>query len=556
MKRITFLKNAAGLSAISVLNPFSILGTNNNLAGKQGIIRVKGQQTTFIDEQLSLIPGNKQLFLDDYIVQKMEGLSRTLHQPVKKGPVMKPDLATEGYVWWRSPIWIPEEGVYRMYYNNEQFGMLATSKDGIHWERPNLGLVEFRGSTNNNHLPDSCPSHVAYDPGDPDPNRRYKALFAPSWDKRVPATSPDGLHWTRFDVPAIPSSDTSGMCFDPYHQRWIATLKTTGKYGRSANISISTDFEHWSAPRFFFGTDDEDQALGQENIRRRLADPGLARPLFVDPDPALGWQPPTWRNKLTPQAQAAWQTECYMMSLFPYEGVYVALLMIYHATGTGLPEKNNTDGFHLIQLAMTRDLETPLTRLGNRETFIGPSRIDQHGLVGNYDRMQLGVTDTPIERGDELWFYYSGTKCRVPMHDRWMDGNLRDPSTLSAVERADWLEDAPSALCLAVLRRDGFISLDAGQQDGYVLTKPMKLTGSRLLLNLDATKGHARVEILDEQGRPINGFSGEQAAQITGDGTRLPVTWHRNRAIDKLAGQTVHFKIHLRNAKLYAFWTE
>ena len=80
--------------------------------------------------------------------------------------------------------------------------------------------------------------------------------------------------------------------------------------------------------------------------------PAWPSPLQIDPDPAIGWRPPEGR-----QLRATWRAECYNIGVFPYEGIYMGWLMIFYPTGQRLPEWRNTDGFHLIQLAMTRDLK-------------------------------------------------------------------------------------------------------------------------------------------------------------------------------------------------------
>ena len=170
--------------------------------------------------------------------------------------------------------------------------------------------------------------------------------------------------------------------------------------------------------------------------------------------------------------------------------------------------------------------------------------------------MQLVPTNQPVERGDELWFYYVGAKWRVPIYDRYTDGSPRKIATLSPEERADY-QDGWMAICLAVLRRDGFISLDAEAKVGSILTKPLRLNGSQLFLNLDAGKdGSARVEVHDETGRAIRGFSLRSAVPATGDSVRCVVRWRSGSDIARLAGKTVKLKIHLKGAKLYAFWTE
>jgi hypothetical protein len=66
------------------------------------------------DETMTLEPGLKQLFLDDQAVEEMKGLRRRMHQPEKKGPVLKADVPSDGE-WVQTvsaPMWIPDEGAY------------------------------------------------------------------------------------------------------------------------------------------------------------------------------------------------------------------------------------------------------------------------------------------------------------------------------------------------------------------------------------------------------------------------------------------------------------
>src|SRR5205085_3805948 len=77
---------------------------------------------------------------------------------------------------------------------------------------------------------------------------------------------------------------------------------------------------------------------------------------------------------------------------------------------------------------------------------------------------------------------------------------------------------------LATLRRDGYVSLRA-QQTGTLTTKPFRLTSDRIYLNANARDGQVRVEILDEQERPVQGFSGAGCRPIQTDGVHQPVSW-------------------------------
>ena len=63
----------------------------------------------------------------------------------------------------------------------------AESTDGVHWTKPELGLVEFNGNKKNNIcLIEAEPFSlsrvndfltVLHEPDDPDPQRRYKAAY-------------------------------------------------------------------------------------------------------------------------------------------------------------------------------------------------------------------------------------------------------------------------------------------------------------------------------------------------------------------------------------------
>lgn len=512
---------------------------------------------------VELRPGMRQLFLDDTLVEQATQLRSKLHSPEKRGAVLKPDTLADGnriQTYGTVPMWIPDEQVFKLIYmafppeSADEIGAaLAISKDGLHWEKPVLNQgITVRGSDRNNRIfvdrelrwGDNALWNVIYDPDDQDPARRYKGLLGAIG--RQPVFSRDGIHWAKSSSPRILSGDTSTLTYDPERKRFLAFVKGQNAFGRAANVSISDDFINWSVPQPCFGADENDQPLAVDQIRRRIHDRRLALPLFVDPDPALGFRPPD-------QYIPTWRAECYTFAAFPYEGIYIGLPMLYYPTGQALPQRNNTDGFDVIQLAMSRDL-VHWTRVGERQAFLGPSPIDR-GLVGVFDRQEIIPPSRPLLVGDELWFYYTGFKARIPPYSLNPDGSSRDPATLTEEEQAD-LADGWSAICLATLRRDGFVSWDGGQDGGSLLTRPMKFTGKSLWFNLDARDGDAQVEILDESGTPLADFAGEKAARVAGNGVRLPVKFSSAADLSNFAGRVVRLRIHLRSASLYAIWTE
>ena len=194
-------------------------------------------------------------------------------------------------------------------------------------------------------------------------------------------------------------------------------------------------------------------------------------------------------------------------------------------------------------------------RLGNREPFIATSGLDQ-GLVGNFDRQQLGVCNCPLVMGDELWFYYSGAKGRTPPYKMWPDGTVRNQQNLTPEENADF-DDGWIATCLARLRLDGFVSLTADDKAGQLITKPFVATGDRLLLNVDVHDGgEVRVEVVGKDGKPIRGFDLSSSVRLRDDDVDQSVEWRDEADWRQLVGKTVSLRIQLRRADLYAFWTK
>jgi len=495
--------------------------------------------------------GVRRLFLDDFGVAKIDNLTRTMRRPDKKGAVIRPDCAAG--VWGvqtrAAPSWDPETQRFR-YWILEQPDELAErgiavagyyeSADGLHWTRPSLRQVEHRGSLEN-HYARGGPFAFVRDPLDPDPARRYKGLRH-HFDRLAPVSC-DGATWKSLDAQTIPSWDEYNLSFDPAEKLFIATVKDaglaatykdpravadyrqrglparfrtyrqdatdeerahpgTGRYGRSVWLTTSGDFRRWTPPELIFETDDLDQELARERIERRLADPSLQQPVVNDP--------------------ACYNADVYNMGVFRYEGLYVGTPAIYYSTGMAPGESDNTEGFHEVQLACSRDLRSWL-RLGGRSAFIGPSPVG----AGAYDLMCAIGPSCPVVRGDELWFYYTGSKYRC---------------------RPERAEPDRGAICLAVLRRDGFVSLDAGEREGTIITEPFALAGGRLHVNVDAPRGELRVEVLGGDGNVL-----AESAPLEGDLTRGEVTWKRGD-VCALAGQSIALRFRLRNASLYSYW--
>ena len=106
---------------------------------------------------------------------------------------------------------------------------------------------------------------------------------------------------------------------------------------------------------------------------------------------------------------------------------------------------------------------------------------------------------------------------------------------------------------LATLRRDGFASLDATEEEGSVITRKLTFEGNHLFVNTDASKGQLLAEVLDEYGNVIRGFSKEDCIPITENGTKINIQWKGKKQLDNFS-KPIKVKFYSINSALYSFW--
>lgn len=460
---------------------------------------------------------NKRLFLDDHHIESMQGLTRVLHRPVKHpgNPVLRREHRWEdaGLQSRTPPQWIPEEGVWKLWYlaSETRWGdapdvchmCLATSADGIVWEKPLLHVFNYHGSVANNVFLTSLFENIVYAPHLTGTPYHYRGLAGALG--RWPVASKDGVSWKATGAARIESGDESFMTYDETTGLYLATVKVNGPYGRAVALSTSSDFWNWSEPELNFHADEHDQVLGKERIEAALADP----------------------NRLVPSTAPVpekFRTDVYNMPVFPYEGLYVGLPCMFDQTGP-LPT-GNQNGFLYVELVSSRDLKT-WHRVADRAVFIGS------GPKGTYDCGMIISVGRPVVRYDELWFYYNGfTITHGPC----------DPVA------------APQGICLATLRLDGFVSLDAGEREGELRTRPMPVSARHLFVNVDAPAGALRAEVLTTEGVPVPGFSLDRCVPVVGDRLKLEVKWEGQDDLSALMGADVQVRFTLSQADFYAFW--
>lgn len=454
------------------------------------------------------------LFADDSGVAEKSGVVRTVHVArTRPKPVLEGTLPTEGSRVYLSGTVHRDEatGLLRMWYAGHpdlpggakpkvegfrsgkgNFVLFATSKDGVTWDRPTLGLHAFQGSKANNILYDFHSPSVLVDEADPDPARRYKMLGSLRGAYHT-ATSPDGLRWTGPKEPFLKTQDNITLTRDPvtgdylaYLRKWPTIIRDLPR--RTVWLSRSKDFISWSKPELVFAPDEQDDAWATAPGQR---------------------------------------TEVNNMSVFPHAAGFLGFPTIFRVTATDRPAaelghgQSSTDGTLDVQLITSADGRN-WQRTEKREAII------PRGTAGSFDSGSIfGVCSTVVHTDDETWVYYTGinTTHGAPM-----------PPKRIAIGRAEW-------------RRHGFVSLDA-TDSGQVQTKPLRLGTSKLIVNADAKGGELRVALLEADGRVIPGFSIEECDLLNSDATRRAVKWQNEAAAP--TDRDVCVVIQMKKSRLFS----
>ena len=444
----------------------------------------------------------KQLFADDYILGELENVYRVMNKPVKfvdnpliaLNPTQKPGgnelIIVSGNVHFDK-----EEHIFKMWYEGANYYWdhnvvcYAKSGDGIHWEMPNLGLIEYNGSKVNNivfekGIGEMAPG-VLKDPVAKDPMRKYKMIYRSRGKNKWPlngintASSPDGIHWsTWISEDVINKSDSpNSVLWDAKLGKYVAHTREWegGKKTRVILQSESYDFINWDNQKVIMRPDEKDP-----------------------------------KNR-----------QFYNMEWMPYEGVYFGFLAVYDEKEGPMWDKVN------IQLTYSRDGRT-WQRLGERQPFLSNGTEP-----GNVDWGQIYVMQKPIVVGDEIWIYYTGFKgLHWATHNNELQG---------------------SSVNLCKLRLDGFISLEPGGA-GTVITKLFTMSGDRLIVNANASyNASVKVEILNKNGEPMDGFSKADCDVISGDSVKHTVKWNGNANIGSLKDKPIKIKFYLNQSKIYSF---
>jgi len=443
----------------------------------------------------------KQVFVDGRFVASSEGVRLVVNRPRPTGERLitgdKPweDFWVGGYM-----SVIQEEDRIRLWYEcadtrgGDHVAYAESTDGGATWTKPNLGVIEYEGSRDNNLVVGGIHGATVFRnrPDAQDAERYGMYVGRPN----QAFYSPDGFRWTETGkTPFLDKEVNPHLTLDS--QNVVFWDTRLGQYVVYARFNVPTSAGTAGIVRSFGrGQSDTSGDFGRLDI--------VLRP--DDHDPV----------DLDFYTTAAIQ--------YPFAAdAYYAFPAAYHHT----PPPPANDGPIDIQFAASRDGigwlrpdRRPIVRLGPDGAWNAGCLYAGHGLS---------------RQGDELSLYYKAsdiTHGAYPALDRGPGGTIT---------RARY-------------RLDGFMSMDASYEGGEFTTPPLVFEGDRLEINFDGSAGGwAQVEILDAQGQPVAGFAQEDADRVTGNAVDKPVTWRGSGDVSALAGTPIKLRFVMRDAKLYAF---
>ena len=468
-------------------------------------------------------------FWDDLMTDtRFTDATLSVNRPTRVGNVFKTDESWEGN---NSDFFtvIPEDGYFRMYYlGSDHPGThgwnicYAESRDGITWEKPHLGIVEFNGTKDNNIIVEGIPgAFVMKDPNPAcPPEARYK-MFGPRHDfttglatgcNMVVLYSADGIHFTEHHI--FEAEERYNNMYDSLNTVWWdAHDKLYYCYFRCTHPKpTATD------PRY---------------------DESFARAIRVmTSEDCVHWSVGTPLDYL---GGMDYQTYTNCVSPYPYDDRYYI----------GFPTR------YVERLTWDASFEQ-LTAKDWRK-----KRMDKEH--GGDPRYGLTVTDCVFmsSRDHYHWFRFDEA-CLTPGPEdgyNWeygdcypadglieTPGRFSDEPELSLLCESHHWTDRPVELIGYVFRRDGFASYKATFKPQTLRTKPFTFDGDELSINFrTSARGSVSVKFLDEYNNPYEGFV---SCEHFGDTTHRKILF--DRPLSELHGKVVKMEFVMSDAELYS----
>lgn len=479
------------------------------------------------DDTPIAVGSRRELFVDQHLIERLDGARRQLHHPVPREIAITHDASWEGAGSGYHSV-IRDGDLYRLYYRGSALGVdngrlklgrevycYAESRDGVTFHKPELGLHEYDGSKRNNIIWTGVGTHnfapfLDTRPGCP-AESRYKALGGLASEGGLFAFhSPDGIRWSlmreapvvtegAFDSQNLAFWDQAAGVYRAYFRTFTAGV-TTGKVWkpegfRAIRTASSADFLVW---------ENEADLTYQDSPAEHLYTNQVA-PYFRAPHVLIGFP--------TRYVERGWSDSMRALPELELREQRAAAHLRY---GTALTEgllMASRNGVHFERW---------------NEAFLPPGPERPGTWLYGQQYIAWHAVETPSSlpgAPPELSLYAS-------------EGSWHGPG---------------NSLRRYTLRMDGFVSVTAPMRGGELLTRPLTFSGNRLTLNFaSSAAGDLRVELQDAQGNVLPGHALEDCQPVFGDSLERAVTWRQGSDVGPLASRPIRLRIVLRDAHLYS----
>ncbi len=474
------------------------------------------------------IGSRRELFVDRFLIDRLEGVDLQLHEPRPAGVAIKIDRPWESRFNYGHKVF-KEGGLYHLYYlarmlpaGEKRFILsisYARSQDGIRWEKPTLGIVEVDGSRENNVvMPGRLVPFVDNRPGVP-PGRRIKATSSQyrdrdNWKNEHPLDGKKFVDLFLYD-------STDGVRFRKVQEEpvFITTLPN-GFDGIESIFWSETEGKYLLYFRYMTAND----GTGKRSVAR-----STSKDLLSWTDPVLmeyttgGIVPPEhlYEHHTVPYFRAP---HIYVATPPRFMRGRAALEpAVIRAAGVAPDPTNPNPDWQVEDCSDAAFMTSRGGSLYDR-TFMGVFVRPGPGTLNWVSRTNYPLQGI-VPTGEAEMSLYVG--CHYT-HPSWH------------IQRM-------------TLRLDGFASVNAPYSGGQMLTKPLKFKGNRLEINYSTSAaGGLRVEIQDGEGQAIPGFSLEECPEIIGDEISRIVSWQKGNDVAGLSGKTVRLRFVMKDADLYS----
>ena len=474
----------------------------------------------------------RQLLMDRHVVDWLVGCYRTVHKPHKHedNPIISAEcpwegsgvLASNGVV-----LRDPQTNRLRLYgpchdlamrkevgKTNETIRVLMyESDDGVQWDRPQLNLYEHEGSKANNIVLD------------PQEGFQNTVFVLP-----LPARMHDRGQYAMWYHHGIPEEKLA----DPQRMHRM-----------SHHVAFSDDGIHWTDAAenpILRGRADAQNCIvynAERDVfmmyRRATPNAGeIRRIAYLESYDLLSWTQP----RCAIDHDELDSTYHYAMPVTRYHGVYLGFLWCLHQAVH--PDRDVLgDGKDFItdtQLAWSRDGIT-WHRHPKRPTFLEASPPFKDAC----DWAGAAAAANVIEWDDQVSVYYTGS------------AQLHRPG----IQQPD--NKGSHHVCLGSLRKDGFVSIDANEDGGFMLTKPMTYPGGQLHINAKTNgNGFIRVAVREAQserdGEWPAGWHFDDSNPFSGDSLDHVMTWKGTESFENVPSKIVRLHFWMEDAQLFSFW--